>query len=176
MVRSSSARVSTSEAPTGSPTGAKSALHRGQQCILQGPKVTPESSINYSSEESLHQHHHPHHQGNSQSDELGRTASPKQIAARLTNELLDVAGIKAIICAEPALTRREYDKVLSWVNVGWNADAMLRSAELQMARRRRSGLVEPIKTVGYFEPEFRKVLCGVRGEPHSPRATGTRAT
>jgi hypothetical protein len=165
--RSASLGVPTSGAPTGATTGAKSAFHRGQKCISQGPKVTPDSSINYSSGESLHQHDHPHPAGGSQNDNL------KQAAAQLTNDLLELAGIKKTICAEPAFTRREYDLVTGWLSAGWNPTEMLRSAELQMARRRKSGLVEPLRTLGYFEPEFRKVLRGIGVERHSPRATAS---
>jgi hypothetical protein len=60
------------------------------------------------------------------------------------------------------------------VNVGWDPDAMLRSAQLQMARRRKSGMVEPIGTLGYFEREFRKVFGGIRVGERSPPSMGSQ--
>jgi hypothetical protein len=90
--------------------------------------------------------------------------------------LLEVAGIKSAIMGEPAFVRREYDRVLGWLNVGWHPDAMLRSAELQMARRRKSNLREPISTLGYFEREFRKVFGGFAGERQPPLAMGWSTT
>jgi hypothetical protein len=142
------------EVVTGPTTGIKTDPPRDQNAHFTGIKNDPriiirESSLNESGE-TQHQHHHRH-----QCDSTEGTG-PKETAARVTNGLLELAGIKNTICAEPAFVRREYDLVMSWVIAGWDPIGMLRSAELQMARRRKSGLTEPVRTLGYFEPEFRK--------------------
>jgi hypothetical protein len=160
----------TTEITTGSTTGIKTDVHRDQSALFTGIKNDPriiirESSLS-ESEETQHQHHH-------QCDSP-LSDDPKETASRVTNGLLELAGIKNTICAEPAFVRREYDLVMSWVNAGWDPTVMLRSAELQMTRRRKSGLTEPIRTLGYFEPEFRKVLRGLPGGRSSLPAIRSR--
>jgi hypothetical protein len=127
--------------------GIKNDGGRDQIDPYPGIKSDPITSLVYLQEE-LHQHQHQHHH------QHHHPASA--IAAELTTQLIKLGNDRLL--REPASVREELAKVQSWLAKGWNPTAMLRSAELQMARRRKSGHFEPICTLGYFETEFRKVF------------------
>ena len=135
----------------GAKPGAKNEGGGGQIGPYLGAKKDPILSSNESSMNNLDSHHHHHHHYRHSKDE---------IAAGLANKLMDLAGIK--MRAEPAFARQEFNKVHSWLDRGWKPEAILHSAQLQMARRRHSASSGPIHTIGYFERELTKVFAAMQ--------------
>jgi hypothetical protein len=131
--------------------GTKNEGGRDQFGPYLGSKNVPILSSMESSMNQRESQHHHHHQNRHSKDE---------IAAELTNELMRLAAVK--MRAEPAFVQQELAKVHSWLDRGWNREAIVHSVQLQMARRRHSSASGPIHTIGYFERELAKVFAAMR--------------